>query len=166
MVVPAEARSPIDTVLVLDLDGSAEEIPPSALGGGTSLASGKPARASNVFMKLEEFGPAQALDDDDSTRWATDQGTRTAWLDVDLGGVQEIGAVAIEEAYAGRIRRYAIRHRNRADDPWLTSLEGQTVGGGDPKTFAPVKARWVRLEVVEASEGPTIQEFRVLPPVR
>ncbi len=158
-------RSPIDTVIVLELDGPASALAPVAVavavGGGGSLSSGRPARASNVFMKLEEFGPGEATDDDASTRWATDSGTKSAWIEVDLGAVQEIGRVGIDEAYGTRVRRFELQVRAAEGDEWRTCLTGTTLGGGYEKGFPPVKARWVRLNVLEATEGPTLNEFRV-----
>lgn len=164
--VPAASRSAIDTVIALDLDGPAASLPPVAVGGSASLASGRPARASNVYMKIPEFAASEAFDDDASTRWATDTGTTSAWLEVDLGAVREVGRVAIDEAYAGRVRRFAVQYRSGENEAWQTCLEGTTLGQGFARSFPPVNGRWIRLHIIEASDGPTLHEFQILPPAR
>lgn len=165
LTVPGTGRSAIDTIVVLEMDGPVAGIAPVAVGATTSLASGRVARASNVFMRMEEFGAAEAFDDDEGTRWATDSGTRSAWLEVDLGETREVGGVQIDEAYAGRVRRFAVEWRLGTGDTWTRVVEGTRLGQGYSKTFAPVRARFVRLNIEEATEGPTINEFRVLAPV-
>lgn len=64
-----QAIDPIATVLRLQLDGSAMDIPALA------VASGSRGTASNVYQGMhDEYGPQQALDNDAGTRWATDTG--------------------------------------------------------------------------------------------
>ena len=47
------------------------------------------ATASNVFQKqTSHYGPQEAFDDDGETRWATDAGTKQAWIAADLGKPQ------------------------------------------------------------------------------
>ena len=64
-----------------------------------SLAVGKPAKASNVFHNMARYGADKAFDDDPATRWATDEGTYAAWIEMDLGAVRRIGRIHIREAY-------------------------------------------------------------------
>jgi len=159
-----DRRDAIATVIQLTVSGKAFDIQPVRVGSlSGSLAFGKPAKASNVYRDMHHrFGPDKALDDDPATRWATDAGTHEAWLEVDLGRPQEIGRAVICEAYAHRVRRYVLE--GRRDGQWVTLHEGTTLGERAELRFAPVTARVVRLNIIQATEGPTIWEFQVFGP--
>ena len=48
-------------------------------------------------------------------------------------------------------------------DSWKELARGTTIGKMKSIDFPPVTARHVRLNILKASEVPTINEFRVLP---
>jgi alpha-L-fucosidase len=109
IVVPAESRREIDTIVVLELDGPALSIDPVAVPSA-SVAAGKKASASNIYRGMHAYGPDKALDDDPATRWATDSGVSSAWLDVDLARPTAIAAVRICEEY-DRVRGFEVLYR-------------------------------------------------------
>ncbi|MEA3368021.1 MAG: alpha-L-fucosidase [Planctomycetota bacterium] len=159
--VPMGDRKEIDTVVVLDLDGPASDIAPAGWSSG-SVAAGKKASASNVFGKqVAQFGPAKAVDDDPATRWATDAGTREAWIEVDLGKPTRIARVMIDEcvAYGQRVKKFRVEAETGG--AWQTVLEGAKIGRNFTKTFDPVTARRVRLAILEATDGPTVSEVQL-----
>jgi alpha-L-fucosidase len=160
-VVPRN-RSEIDTIVKLELDGPAGEIEPLALASG-SLAAGKTAAASNVFQNSSAHGPAKAFDDDPGTRWATDSGVKQAWLAVDLGKPMTFSSVSLSEAY-DRVRRFELQYKD--DETWKTFLPGTRIGEKFAQDFAPVTAQHVRLNILEATDGPTIWEFQLLAPAK
>lgn len=161
--VPEADRQEIATVIRLTVDGNALDIPPVNVVCSGSLACQKPATASNVYQNaVHHYGPAMALDDDPATRWATDAGTHAAWLEVDLGQPTAVGRVMIDEAYEGRIQRFELQCRE--GDRWKTVLSGETVGRGFTRKFPAVTAQHFRLEILEATEGPTIWEFQLFGP--
>jgi len=156
--VPQRHRREIDTIVKLQLDGQAGDISPVSLPSA-SLAAGKTARASNVYRKNRHYGPDMALDDDPATRWATDTGTKQAWLEVDLGEVAAFDQVKIAEAY-DRVRKFELQYKDGAQ--WKTFTEGARIGDAYSKTFGPVTARQVRLNILESTDGPTIWEFQLM----
>jgi alpha-L-fucosidase len=161
--VPEADRSDVDTVVVLDLDGSAMDVEPMAWASG-SVAAGRKATASNVYRNdVAHYGAAMAFDDDDGTRWATDVGTREAHLEVDLGRPIRIGRTVIDEcvAYGQRVKTF--RLEVEANGAWQPVLEGAEIGRHFTRTFEPVTARRVRLSILDASDGPTIWEFQLFP---
>ncbi|MBI4579050.1 MAG: alpha-L-fucosidase, partial [Planctomycetes bacterium] len=160
-VAPSD-RDDVDTIVVLQVDGPASDIPPVGRRFA-SLAAGKRARASNVFKNSREFRAWMAFDDDSDTRWATDAGTHEAWLEVDLGEPQTIGAAVIMEAFAPRVQAYELQRE--VDGKWETFHGGTTLGSEARVSFPPVTARKVRLHVLKANEGPTIREFQLLGPL-
>jgi alpha-L-fucosidase len=158
--VPPQYRQEIDTIVKLELDGPAGEIEPLPLRSG-SLAAGKTATASNVFQNSPEHGPGKAFDDDPGTRWATDYGVKQAWLEVDLGKPTTFASVAINEAY-DRVRQFELQYKD--GDTWKTFLSGTRIGAKFTQDFAPVTTRYVRLNILEATDGPTIWEFQLMAP--
>jgi alpha-L-fucosidase len=161
--VPQRRRHEIATVIELTVDGEASDIAPVDIASTSgSLAFGKKATASNVFQKSAHYSPAMALDDSAETRWATDSGTRQAWLEVDLGKPTTFSRVAISEAY-DRVRRFELQSMT-SGTTWKTFLTGTRIGEDYSATFNPVTAQRVRLNILEATEGPTIWEFQLVAP--
>ena len=156
------AQPELDTIVKLELDGSAMDIVPVALAGHSdSLAIGAKARASNVYQKNGGYSAAKAFDDDMETRWATDSGTNQVWLEVDLGKTQTFSKVAIHEWDGGqRIRKFEVQYQD--GDAWKTIFAGTRVGTDFAKSFPAVTARVVRLNILAATDGPTIDEFEIL----
>jgi alpha-L-fucosidase len=153
--VPPADRQEIDTIVKLELDGPAMDIPPLA------IPSSIKATASNVFQHMvDEHGPECAFDGDPSTRWATDTGTGKAWIALDLGKPKAIRGVRIREAYAGRVRKFEFQYR--VDAGWTTIFAGTTIGESFEREFPPVTAKEVRLDIGDATEGPTIWEIALI----
>ena len=61
-----------------------------------SLAQGKPIKASSQFNEAG-YDVARANDGDLKTRWASDYGARSGWLEVDLGEDKEIAGIMVSE---------------------------------------------------------------------
>jgi alpha-L-fucosidase len=158
-VAPADQQQ-IDTVVALELDRPAGEMSPIAVPGwGKSLAQGKPAKASNVFAGNPDYAADKAFDGNDGTRWATAAGTRQAWLEVDLGKPETFDTVYLAEAYPCRVQSFELQYM---DGPaWKTFCKGTTIGEEWIRRFEPVTARHVRLNVLDATNGPTIWEFQL-----
>ena len=158
---PRGQRDPVATVIELTVSERAFDIPPSpvTLRSG-SLAFGRPATASNVFAQMSEYDASRATDDDRSTRWATDDGVTTAWLEVDLGELTTISRIEIEEPE--EFRRVETFQVQRYDGrQWHVLQEGEAIGSQWTRDVPPVLASRVRLIVLRSKEGPTIDEFRV-----
>jgi len=163
--LPASDRKEMDTVIALELDRPAADIAPlSARTQSGSLTTGKKATASNVFQGNAEYGADKACDGNSETRWATDNGTHSAWLEVDLGKPEIIGRAVIEQAYPElkRVHKFTIEYWQ--DEQWKSCYIGENLGETLNVTFDPVTAQRVRLNITEATEGPTIWEFELFPP--
>jgi alpha-L-fucosidase len=156
--VAEEARQPLDTILKLELDGSAMDLLPVRLPSSGAVK----ATASNTYHHQADFAPDAAFDNDPGTRWATDAGTHQAWIAADLGKPRKIGAVRIQEAapYDGRVRQFELQCRDGG--PWQTLFTGSRLGRDFRQSFAPVTAREFRLHILDAVEGPTISEIEWL----
>jgi len=158
MTVPPRARQPIDTLVKLKLDGPALDIQPISL---SAMKSGLKATASNVFQNMDEHSADKAFDGDPETRWATDGGTRKAWLEVDLGRPTTFSRLVIDEWAEGGRRVQSFELQYQDGDQWKTFYRGTTIGKLWEVTVEPITAQRVRLNILEATEGPTISEFEI-----
>jgi alpha-L-fucosidase len=155
LTLPRSARDPIDTIVQLELDGSAMDLPAAAQNSEIK------ATASNVFQNLvDEYGPDQALDDNAQTRWATDAGTRQAWIRWDTGKLRTVRGVRIDEAIEKRVQEFQFEYLD--GQSWKTVFTDQTIGHDFQRQFEPLTAREFRLNIFDASEGPTINEIRLI----
>jgi alpha-L-fucosidase len=145
----------MDTVVKLQLDGSAMEIP------ALEVAPKIKATASNVFEKQEaDYGPQMAFDDDSGTRWATDNGIKQAWITATFASPRTVGSVSISESY-DRVQKFEFQYREGAD--WKTIFSGTTVGERFHRKITPITAREFRMNILDATQGPTINEIELLP---
>lgn len=156
MEVAEADRQPIDTIIVLELDGPASDIAPIKWPSG-SVSEGKTATASNVYQAMPEYDATKAFDDNDATRWATDGGTHAAWLEVDLGAPVTISRAVIKEAF-DRVQSFELQQK--VGDTWETFAKGSGIGERREVKFKPVTAQYVRLNILEATDGPTLWEFQ------
>jgi alpha-L-fucosidase len=159
LAVGPQDRQAIDTLVKLEIDGSAMDLAPIAM---TSAKPGLKAIASNVFQNQDDYSADKAFDGDSGTRWATDGGTHQAWLEVDLGKSTTFSRVAIDEWAPGGKRVQAFELQYRDGNEWRTFYHGTTIGPLWEKAFAPTKAQRVRLNILQATEGPTLNEVQLL----
>ena len=101
------------------------------------------------------------MDDDESTRWATDESAKSAWLEADLGKPVTFSRAVVVQAYPElkRIRKFAVEYC--VDGQWTTCCTGENPGATFEATFAPVTGQRVRLNITESTGGPTIAEFQL-----
>ncbi len=160
--VPASDREALDTVVALDLDGPALDLAAVAVLSPAGLSTNAKATASNVYQQSAEYGPGKAVDGRGDTRWATDSGVKSAWLELDLGREETFSRAVIAQAYPElkRVRTFAIEYLQ--GDQWKASYRGENLGAKLVARFEPVTARRVRLHITEATDGPTIWEFTLL----
>jgi hypothetical protein len=126
------------------------------------LSSQIKATASNVFQKKPgEYGPQMAFDNDPHTRWATDGGTKQCWIAADLGKPLTIQRVRIEEAMGERVQKFEFQYRDGSE--WKTIFTGQKIGHWFQKKLdPPVKAQEFRLNILDATDGPTINDIELI----
>lgn len=114
--------------------------------------------ASNTYRNEARYAPESAVDNNHATRWATDAGTRAAWLEVDMGEPTTVNRVVIEQAYP-RIRVYSVDYR--VGDHWRVWHQGESPGMRVDVALESVTAQHFRLNISEATEGPSLHEFQL-----
>jgi hypothetical protein len=63
----------------------------------------------------------------------------------------------IDEGSWDRVRRFELQVGE--GDNWKTAAKGEKIGANLELKFGPVETRYVRLNILEASEVPTILSF-------
>jgi len=135
------------------------------LGRPFQKAAGEPsvtrtARASSVWGA--GYDASRALDDDESTRWGAAPNSRSGWIELDLGRETQIDRAVVMELGFHRTERFAIEYKHA--DIWKALHNGTNIGGCRMYAFAPTTTRYVRLNILQANEVPTIEEFHVYSP--
>ncbi len=152
IALPSTAPDPISTTVVLRIKGPLVIEPQPE----------PKATASNVYQnQTDDYGPQFAFDGDDQTRWATDDATKQAWVAIELLKPGTFHGVRISEAYAGRVQRFEFQYRAGGD--WQTIFSGTTLGENFTRNFDDVTAKEFRLNILDATQGPTINEIDLLP---
>ena len=155
--VPVDQRDALDTIVKLEYDGDVSEVKPIRTGP-RSLAEGCRARASGVWPN-PKLTADLAFDGDPGTRWGGAPNSKDGWLEVDLGKAKRFSRLSVNEGTWDRVRRFELQIRKGG--AWQTVHAGTTMGGNFSATFAPVTAQCVRLNIVEATDVPTIWEVQL-----
>ncbi len=124
------------------------------------LAQGRPVKASSTYDQ-PGYDAAKAVDGEPGTRWASDSNARSGWLEVDLGEEKEIGSVLVSEIEWQETREFAIEVKQ--GENWKDVARGTTIGPCKEIAFEPVKARYVRLNVLKSERAININEFQIFP---
>jgi hypothetical protein len=148
-VTPASRRKDIV------LEGPAPTPPPLQV----PVSQGKPATASSVWRD-PGFSPASAFDGDPVSRWAVAEGNHSGWLAVDLLKPVAISRAVIMEISWPVTTRFAIEYQ-RDDGQWQPIVTGTALGARRELKFAPVTAQHFRLNILDASNMPNIEEFQL-----
>jgi hypothetical protein len=81
-------------------------------------------------------------------------------LEVELARTAGISRLAIKELDP-RISKFQLQYRETPDEAWKVAYEGANAGADFSATFPAVQARFVRLNILDATRPPTIWEFQV-----
>ena len=163
-VIPNNSWDEIDTIIELTLDGDSMDIAPIMPSKRSSIPGAK-ASASAIYLNNPEYGADLVLDGDPESRWATVEGTRQAWLQIDLAKETTFNGISIEEALAGhssRVTKFELQKKDGSS--WTTFHSGNALGAHFKASFDPVTTTAFRLNILDASEGPTISEILIQTP--
>ena len=125
------------------------------------MSQSKSVTVSSQFNK-PGYDSTRAVDGDFGTRWASDSEARSGWLEVDLGEEKEIGRILIFEIDWQETREFALEIKQ--GDTWKEIARGTTIGKEKEIVITPIKARFVRLNVLKAQRPININEFQIFPP--
>ncbi|TWT82854.1 Alpha-L-fucosidase [Planctomycetes bacterium CA13] len=125
------------------------------------LAKSKPASASNVRGKDDQFTAANVTDGDRRSYWATDDGVMTGELVVDLQQPTCFDRIRVQEfiQLGQRIKKFAIDAR--VGDDWQPVATGTTVGPRRVMRIDPVTANAVRIRILDSRACPTLSTLEL-----
>ena len=107
--MPESDRQPIDTIVALELDGPANQIPAVDVPRTVPVSEKAKATASNVYQNQASSAADKAVDGRNDTRWATDAGVHQAWLELDLGKPTTFKHARISEAFPNRVQKFELQ---------------------------------------------------------
>ncbi|MGB7159680.1 MAG: discoidin domain-containing protein, partial [Tepidisphaeraceae bacterium] len=118
-----------------------------------------PVTTSNVRAGDRRFAGWQALDGDDATYWATDDGTLPARLELDTEGSIDIDTALLAEARGmeGRVKEYTVE--GFTESAWKLLSQGTSIGERKLDRFPKVTVWKVRLTISKAEPSLAIREF-------
>jgi alpha-L-fucosidase len=164
--VPANSWDAIDTIVELTIEGDAMDIAPLKPSTRSSIPGAK-ASASVIYQNDPQFSADMVLDGDPESRWATPEGTRQSWLQIDFARETTFNGINIEEAHAGhssRVKKFELQKKDGS--AWTTFHKGNALGAHFKASFEPVTTRAIRLNILDAGDGPTISEIQLETPAK
>ena len=163
--IPEAHRSELDTILELELDRSAMEIEPIAVAEvNRPVTEGKQVVESeirNIRGNVRRYAGANVADGDFHKRWAVENETTQAWVEVDLGQPQQFHRAVLFEFGRG-IEKFELQYKD--GKRWKTFHQGSKIGEELDLEFEPITARYVRLNILESSRSPSIAEWQLYGP--
>ncbi len=129
------------------------------------VSQGKVAAAFSTYVRSPGYEADKAFDGDPDTRWSADAGTHEGWLEVDLGKDCLIDRAMLDETTYPNVAEFALERRD--GEEWKAFASGTTIGSDNAVTFAPVRARRIRLHILKIKDNPdpnfvaTINEFQL-----
>jgi len=124
---------------------------------GINLAYERPVNTNNVRGTTREFGGERALDGNDKTYWAVNDGLKEAIFEVDMEGPVLINALKMSEALGQRIEEYKVEVQ--LDSKWILVDKGTTIGTDKTVKFPSIIAWKVKLTISKFKDYPTLKSF-------
>ncbi|MET1071714.1 MAG: penicillin acylase family protein [Umezawaea sp.] len=128
-----------------------------------NIAQGRTATASSYERGVYNSPPANAVDGNPATRWASDW-SDNQWLSVDLGAVQRVGRAVLRwETSYGKGYRIEVSTDGVQWRQVFVTTEGN--GVTDNVAFAPTDARFIRMTGTQrgTTYGYSLYELEVYP---
>ncbi len=106
-----------------------------------------------------KFAPANIVDGDPDSYWATEDDIRGATLEIDLGQDTYFDRIMLQEPirFVQRISRFSIEAR--IEGQWTPIAEGTTIGYKRLLRIPGVTADGVRILIERANNAPALSNF-------
>ncbi len=125
---------------------------------GPDLALHRPINAGKVRNNSRQFAGENAVDANEKTYWATDDGSSRATLEIDTEGPLDVNAVVLEEPPGSHnVRHYKVE--GQVDSGWKLLSAGTTIGDRKIDHFPNTTVWKVRLTIIQAQPYPAIRKL-------
>jgi hypothetical protein len=155
--------APRQEITPCDLGGQAmnvwgvKEARPAVFNLKGALSAGKKATASSSWSSA--FDATKAVDNKPETRWSVAGEKTTGWIEIDLQSPVSFSRAELYE-FEQRISAWSLEYKE--GEKWNPILKGEMIGAQRTLTFAPVKARYVRFNILDSMNGaPSLYEFHL-----
>ena len=168
-----DRQDPIDTIIMLALDGNAEKLQCKPRLSG-SLARECQATSSGTGGANKQRPARNAVDDDYSTFWMAGQtqspeklAQEPARIELDFGKPVRFDRIRLCEVL-DRVGMFTLECRLDDSQEWHELARGTSIGQGRTFRFEIIEARYIRLSIskVYGYRGFQLAEFQVFPPAR
>jgi len=154
LTLPKRAPDPLVSVVVVEIEGEPEVVPPPP-----NLAGGKPVEVSSAWPGRPHLTGENITDGDPGSMWAAEETARTAWVKLDLQEECVVSGALLSDAPYGRTQAFTLEARVGGE--WRQLARGATIGSQRLLTFPPVTARVFRLTLDKTSDTPTLADFQL-----
>lgn len=148
--LPATAPDPVDSVVVLELDGEPVVAPLPTIGAKVTASAA-----------MADAQPAGAIDGTAQKRWRAPATETSAWLEVDLGQATSISGFGFDEPDVWPRMKQQFRLEAFIDGGWKLLSEGKTDGHGQKKAIAAVVSPKFRLTMTCERGSPGVAELQL-----
>jgi Alpha-L-fucosidase len=123
---------------------------------GKNRAMNANATATNVRGNAAAYAASNVTDNDNDTYWATDDAVTTASLEIDMGKVQTIKYVMLQEHITLGQRVKAFDVEAWTDGAWQKVASATTIGYKRILKITPVKTGKLRINITDSKACPVI----------
>ena len=159
ITLPNIEANPYGTVIEVDVDGRPEAVKQVNLAKEAVSVT-----QSNYYKNNATYNGAKAVDGNNSTRWATDDGITEATLELTFAQPVTFNksVLNIHGSPKNNVKAYQIEYWDGTG--WTSGFNGSIAPTSSDivvtETFAPITADRVRLHITDAT-NPTIYEFEL-----
>jgi alpha-L-fucosidase len=127
----------------------------------TNLALNKAAVADTWRAKSTQYAAPLLVDGNKETYWATDDGVTTASFEIELGSVQTVKYIVLQEyiKLGQRIKAFSVEVKQ--GNEWKPVAEATTIGYKRILKIEPVDASAIRINIHDSKACPVISNVEV-----
>ena len=121
------------------------------------------AKASASDEHSQPYAAAKICDGNKDTWWGVSDRVNapySCWIEIDLGHKKRVDKTTINEPW-NRTEKFQMEYRNATSEAWQSAFKGTKMGSTYQKKFAPVTARYWRLNILKANHVPAIKEWQL-----
>lgn len=122
----------------------------------TNLAAEARATASNTRKQWSVYSPANLVDSDVQTFWATDDNVLSAFVEIDLGQTKSFNVILLQEYIKQGQRVKSFDVEVWADGQWKKAAEGTTIGYKRLLRIEPVSTQKIKVNIRDATDCPVL----------
>lgn len=127
----------------------------------TDLALNKNVSASSFRGTNKLYAPLNVADENPNTYWSTDDETLTGSIEIDLGEINTIKYILLQEdiRLGQRIKSFTIEVNQ--NNSWIKIAEGTTIGYKRILKLNPIETDKVRITIIDSKACPIISNIAI-----